>query len=223
MHHHRSWLHASPSARRDAVAAGERGAVLVELAFIAMFLVVLVAGTFDYGFAWRTGMAVNEAARTGARVGSGQGISRGADYYALNGVRSALQSAGITSDVQKVVIFKSTTTTGRVPASCLASTPSGTCNVLTGAQLSALSVSSYDLTISADPKVAPTGTGCLRSSAARHVGWCPNARSNNQDAGADYFGIYVEVRYRNKFRVLGEGTTVTRTAVMRLEPTGFGG
>ena len=103
-----------PSERR---AAGERGAVLVELAFIAMFLVILVAGTFDYGFAWRTGLAVNEAARTGARVGSGQGISRGADYYALNGVRAALDSSGLTNDVRKVVIFKSTNANGGVPAS----------------------------------------------------------------------------------------------------------
>lgn len=215
--HHRSRRAARPG-RRD-----ERGAVLLELAFIAMILLVIVAGTFDYGFAWRTGMAANEAARTGARVGSGQGISRGADYYALNGVRSALQSSGIAGDVQKVIVFKSTTTNGSVPSSCLLPSPSGSCNVLTGAQLTALSASSYDLTISSDPQVAPTGTGCLRSSAATYVGWCPNARSNNQDTGADYYGIYVEVRYRNKFKVLGESVTVKRTAIMRLEPTGFGG
>ncbi|MEZ5183704.1 MAG: TadE/TadG family type IV pilus assembly protein [Acidimicrobiales bacterium] len=209
-----------PSERR---AAGERGAVLVELAFIAMFLVILVAGTFDYGFAWRTGLAVNEAARTGARVGSGQGISRGADYYALNGVRAALDSSGLTNDVRKVVIFKSTNANGGVPASCVAPSPSGSCNVLTGAQLNALTTTSYNLTISSDPAVAPTGTGCLKSSAATYVGWCPNARSNDQDAGSDYYGVYVEVYYRNKFRVMGDGVTIRRSAIMRLEPTGFGG
>ena len=70
--------------RRVRATAGgrERGAMLVEFAFVAMFLVVLVAGTFDYGFAWRSGLAVNEGARAGARVGSGQSLSRGADYYA---------------------------------------------------------------------------------------------------------------------------------------------
>jgi Flp pilus assembly protein TadG len=200
----------------------ERGATLVEFAFVGMFLLVLVAGTFDYGFAWRTGLAVNESARAGARVGSGQALSRGADYYALNSVKSALTASGAIDQVQKVVIFKSTTSDGVVPSTCLQGSPTGTCNVLTGAQLKALSVSSYDLTISTDPAVAPTGSGCLKSSAAQRVGWCPSARSNDQDAGADYYGVYVEAAYPRKFTSFGGSITVTRTAVMRLEPTGFG-
>lgn len=200
----------------------ERGATLVEFAFVGMFLLVLVAGTFDYGFAWRMGLAVNEAARAGARVGSGQALSRGADYYALNSVRSALTASGAIDQVQKVVIFKSTTADGVVPSTCLQASPSGSCNVLTGAQLKALTASSFDLTISTDPTVAPTGSGCLKSSAAQRVGWCPSARSNDQDAGSDYYGVYVEAAYPRKFTSFGGSITVTRTAVMRLEPTGFG-
>jgi Flp pilus assembly protein TadG len=200
----------------------ERGATLVEFALVAMFLLVLVAGTFDYGFAWRSGLAVNEGARAGARVGSSQGIGRGADYYALNSVKSALTASGAIDQVTKVVVFKSTTTDGVVPSTCTAAVPTGTCNVLTGAQLKALTVSSYDLTISSDPAVAPTGTGCLKSNAAQRVGWCPSARSNSQESGADYYGVYVELSYPRKFSVLGGNITVTRTAVMRLEPTGFG-
>jgi Flp pilus assembly protein TadG len=195
----------------------------VELALVAILLLTLVAGAFDYGFAWRTGLATNEAARTGARVGSSQSLSRGADFYALNGLRASLRSSKVQGDVRKVVIFKSTTANGRVPTSCTLATPSGTCNVLTGAQLEALTVASFDLTISTNPTVAPTGTGCLRSTAALRAGWCPNARSNNQDTGSDYYGVYLEVWYENKFSILGEGTLVRRTAVMRLEPTGFGG
>jgi Flp pilus assembly protein TadG len=211
--------------RRVRATAGgrERGAMLVEFAFVAMFLVVLVAGTFDYGFAWRSGLAVNEGARAGARVGSGQSLSRGADYYALNSVKSALTASGSIDQVQKVVIFKSTSTDGIVPSSCLVANPTaGTCNVLTGAQLKALSVASYDLVVSADPAVAPTGTGCLKTAAALRVGWCPNARSNSQETGADYYGVYVELLYPRKFPVFGSSITVTRTAVMRLEPPGFG-
>ena len=137
----------------------ERGAGLVELALVAMLLFFLVASTFDYGFAWRAGLAVNESARAGARVGSGQAVSRGADYYALNSVKSGLTSSGIIDNVDKVVLFKATTTDGKVPSSCLPATPSGTCNVLTGAQVKALTVSSYDVTISSDPGTAPTGSG----------------------------------------------------------------
>lgn len=212
--------------RRRLVAAAhdrrQRGAGLVEFAFISMILVVLVASTFDYGFAWRAGLAVNESARAGARVGSGQAVSPGADYYALNSLRSSLISSGVVDQVTKVVIFKSTTTDGRVPSTCLTASPTGTCNVLTGAQLQALTASSYDLTISADPAVKPTGTGCLKTSAATRVGWCPNARSNSQDTGADYYGVYIEASYPRKFTAFGSSISITRTAVMRLEPTGFG-
>ncbi|MGN6695020.1 MAG: TadE/TadG family type IV pilus assembly protein, partial [Aquihabitans sp.] len=144
----------------------ERGAGLVELAMVAMLLVFLVASTFDYGFAWRAGLAVNESARAGARVGSGQALSPGADYYALNSVKSSLTSAGILDNVDKVVIFKSTTSDGKVPADCLLATPGGVCNVLTGAQLKALTAASFDVTISSNPATAPTGTGCLKSTAA---------------------------------------------------------
>jgi Flp pilus assembly protein TadG len=216
---HHATRHVARSSRRS---SGERGAVTVELAVVAILLLTLVAGTFDYGFAWRTGLAGNEAARTGARVGSSQALSRGADYYALNGLRASLRSSGVMDDVRKVVIFKSTTADGEVPTSCLNPSPTGTCNVLTGAQLDALTVSSFNLTIPTDGS-SPTGTGCLTTSAAMRAGWCPNARSNNQDTGADYYGVYVELFYDNQFSILGNGTAVKRTAVMRLEPTGFGG
>jgi Flp pilus assembly protein TadG len=201
---------------------GQAGAALVEFALVAMVLLVICASTFDYGFAWRAGLAVNEGARSGARVGSSQSLSKGADYYALNSVRATLLASGAIDQVEKVVIFKSTTANGRVPASCLLNSPSGTCNVLTGAQLEALTLSSYNLVISPDPNVAPTGTGCLNANAAQRVGWCPNARSNNQETGADYYGVYIELKYPRKFKFPGSSIKVTRTAVMRLEPVGFG-
>ena len=50
------------------------------------------------------------------------------------------------------------------------------------------------------------------------AGWCPSARVNNPQASADYVGVYVELWYKNQFPVLGSGTTVRRTAVMRVEP-----
>jgi len=200
----------------------ERGAGLVELALVGLFLTFLVAATFDYGFAWRAGLAVNESARAGARVGSGQSLSAGADYYALNSLRASLTASGTLDQVEKVVIFKATTTDGKVPASCLKASPTGTCNVLTGAQLKALSTASYDVVISSNPAVAPTGTGCLKTSAALRNAWCPNARSNVQASGADYYGVYVQLAYPRKFSAFGPSITVTRTAVMRLEPVGFG-
>ncbi len=212
--------HRHPETSAPTAAAAERGAVLVEFAMVASVLLLLVAGAFDYGWAWRAGLATNEAVRTATRVGSGQNTSPGADYYALNGLRSAMVAAGKLGDVEKVVIFKSSTVDGKVPASCLAATPTGTCNVLTGAQLANLSLSSFNLTIGANNTV--TGTGCLTSAASKRNAWCPTSRSNNQDTGADYYGVYLEMTYDHQFPFLGGSTKVTRTSVMRLEPTSFG-
>lgn len=219
--HHRPRVLTTPTTARTRRA--ERGAALVELSIVAVLMLALVAGAFDYGFAWRSGLTANEAARAGARVGSGQATSPGADYYALNGVRSTLVASGEIDRVQKVIIFKSTTADGAVPSSCRLASPTGTCNVLTGTQLKNLTASSFTLTLSDNPSVKPTGTGCLKSSAALRAGWCPNARSNNLDTGADYYGVFVELKYMHKFAPTGSFTMVRRTAVMRLEPTSFGG
>jgi Flp pilus assembly protein TadG len=189
---------------------GETGAVIVEMAIVAVVLVMLLAGAFDYGQAWRVGLTANEAARTGARVGSGQATALTADFSLLSGMRSALESSGQLDHVVRVVIFRSESEDGRVPWQC--TTGSGTgqrCNIFTGAQLNALPATSSGA-------IHPT-TGCVTNS--ERQGYCPNARDNIQ-LHAHYLGIWVQVRYEHLFPILGSSTTITRTAVMRLEPKG---
>lgn len=191
---------------------------LVELAFVSMIILAMVAATFDLGTGWQSGMAVNEAARTGARVGSGQSTAPGADYYALTGVKASLATAGKLDGVQRVIVYKaSPTTAGKVPASCLNSTPSGTCNVLTGNQFRALDFSSFELS-RATSESPPTGNGCLRSGSARLRNWCPTIRERRQSVGADHYGVYIEYRHDNLMPMFGTSRVITRTAVMRLEP-----
>jgi Flp pilus assembly protein TadG len=47
--------------------AGFRGVAIVEFAFVAIILSVMVAATVDYGRGWQSSLAVTEASRTGAR------------------------------------------------------------------------------------------------------------------------------------------------------------
>lgn len=196
-------------------ARDQRGVAVVEFAFIAMFILTILAGTVDFGRGWHSSMAVTEAARTGVRVGSGQGKAPGADYYALTGVKASLDTAGKLPDVELVVVYKASSLDGKVPSTCLSGSPSGNCNVLTGAQFRALDKPSFDLTfVGTDP---PTGTGCLRNSAARRNAWCPGNRENKQSA-ADYYGVYIEYRQRNLFPISGDARKITRHAVMRIEP-----
>jgi len=202
--HHRS----VPPAERT---LGQRGAVLVELGFVAILLATLVAGAVDFGLGWRTTFAVTEGARTGARVGSAQGNIVGADFALLSGMRSALSSSGLLADVNRVVIYRSDSATGGIPSSCrttTAATISDPCNILTGDQFRALPATNTTGTTSA--------TGCITNSQTKS--WCPTTR-NNVQITAEYIGIWVQVTYKYKFKLVGSTQTIERTAVMRLEPT----
>ncbi|QXC62714.1 pilus assembly protein [Aquihabitans sp. G128] len=184
--------------------------MLVELALVSVLLLTIAAGTYDYGMAWRAGLAGTEAARTGARVGSAQADAVGADFALLSGTRSALASSGQLSNVTRVVIYQSSTTTGEVPANCKTTTSSSIsekCNILTGAQFRAM------------PTAVGTGTldskGCIAASQTRN--WCPTDR-NGVQLTADYLGVWVQLNYSYQFRLVGTTRSIERDAVMRLEP-----
>lgn len=185
---------------------GERGAVIVELAIVSLFLITLFAGTYDYGQAWRSGLAINEATRTAARVGSARGKARDADYAALSGAKSALLSSGKLDQVERVVIFKANAD-DKVPEVCKTGT-SSLCQVLTGAQFrSNWEASAYTAVTDAN--------GCLTVATSKN--WCPTTRVTVQNT-ADYYGIWIKMRHPFEFPILGSGTDVARTAIMRLEP-----
>jgi Flp pilus assembly protein TadG len=182
----------------------ERGAVLVEFATVALFLVVLLAGAFDFGMAWKSSLAVTEAARAGARVGSSSGKNTSADRDLLLSVKAALASSGLLEEVQRVIVYNATTSTA-VPTGC--KTGTGTtlaCDALTGQQLRSLSAAS--------PLDA---NGCISDSARK--GYCPTGR-NNVQINAHYLGIWVQVDYDYEFGLLGSTKKIERTAIMRIEP-----
>lgn len=186
---------------------GERGATLIELAVISVFLITMIAGTFDYGQAWRSGLAVNEASRTGARVGSAQGPSRAADYNALSGAKAALVSSGKLARVLRVVVFRSTAADGKVPAACKTGSTTE-CQVITG--------TAFQTNWQAQPYTSATdAAGCLIIATAKN--WCPTSRIDTQ-ATAEYYGIWIQIRHPYTFPLLGSGTDVARSSTMRIEP-----
>lgn len=181
--------------------------MLVEFAFVGLILLALLAAAFDYGMGWRVGLAANEGVRAGARVGSGQGTELTADYSLLSSMRAALESSGVLDQVERVVVFEAATAAGRVPSACVTGSGSGQeCNILTGAQFRG---------IPADPDDAIDGDGCITPAVTKR--WCPDERVDVQ-LTADYLGVWVRIRHDHMFPVLGDSTTIERTAVMRLEP-----
>lgn len=188
-------------------ARNERGAVLVEMAVVALLLVTLLAGTFDYGMAWRVGLATNEASRTAARVGSARSAERDADYAALSGAKAALDASGQLDKVQRVVIFRSLSANGRMPQSCRTGSGTG-CQVITGDQFR----TAWE-TRTMDQATHPNG--CLRVATSRS--WCPTSRINAQSS-ADHYGVWIMLRQDHRFPIMGDGVDIERTTVMRLEP-----
>lgn len=188
---------ASLKARR---ARGDRGAILVEAAFVLPIMLTLVFGIIEFGFAWRTKITVETGARAGARTGSNLGSNAQADYNALQTTVSALSSIP-SANVDLIVIFNANSS-GTVPATCAAGTSvSGSCNVYLPSTFT----------------LASTSFGCGSSSPDRY--WCPTSRVVSQSAGTDYIGVYVKTHHTFVTKMFGvAGPTVTATAVLRIEP-----
>jgi Flp pilus assembly protein TadG len=193
---------------RDENGDRQRGAALVEFVLIAPVLVLITAAIFEYGLAFRDSMTLSNALRSGARVGSNAGRERQADYTILKSVEAAMTEVP-SSHIVRIIVYKATTANSAVPATCLAVPGSGgvngVCNVYLASDL-ARPLSDYSGT-----------TSCSVSAPDRY--WCPTSRQNSQALGADYLGVWMEIRYTYVTKVLpGTGITIRDRAVMRLEP-----
>lgn len=194
--------------RTDRSAGGrtsERGAVFVEFAIIATFLVALVLGVFEIGLIWSDHQVLTQSARHGARVTSQLGPKAEADVEALKAVEASLN--GINTTVSKIVVFEADAN-GEMPAACetAAAGYSGgaNCNV-------------YDDTSIANLNTAGwwgSGTSC----GVADANWCPTGRSDTQ-ATATYVGVFVEIERNYMTKFFGGGThTMSEITVMRIEP-----
>ncbi len=178
----------------------------MEFSLVLMFILLVAFGIYEFGFAWRSSAGTTSAARSAARTASSLGVDRQADYQALSSLKADLQSSGLLGDVQLVVIYKATTTDGKVPAACTTNaTTSALCNIYTPADLQGLDLSDFDTT-----------TGCLLVATVKN--YCPSGR-NPIMASADYLGVWVKVRHGYQTGLFGSGVDIKRSAVMRLEPT----
>ena len=189
--------------------AGSRGAAIVEFVLIAPVFVLIVAGVLEFGLAFRDSMTVSNALRAGARVGSNAGRERSADYTILKSIEAAMAEVP-SSRIERIIVYKAATADSSVPNACLAVSGSsggvtGVCNVYRASDL-------------ARPATDFAGTTtCTSSSPDRH--WCPTSRQAQQALGADYLGVYMEVRYTYVTKLFpGTGVTIHDRAIMRLEP-----
>lgn len=181
----------------------DRGAVIVEAAIALTALSILFIGITEYGFAWRQTTVVEKTVQQASRVAGNLADQPEADYEALQAFRSLLGSTkNITVDY--IVIYRSTTADGAMPAACLTGSVSGVCN----------RYGAGDLTRPASE------FGCGGSEPDRF--WCPTGRERGRTPAPDYVGVQAQLQYDGMTGMVPGTISITRTAVYAIEPCAFG-
>lgn len=200
--------------RRRRVAAREwgRGAVLVEFALVLPVVVVLVLGLLEYGNLWRQVGTLERAAQQGARAVSAQADGRFADYEGLRAVDAVTRGmSGV--EVDRVVIYRATSSDGEVPPTCLSGSQAGLCNHYTGSQVETTNPVGFPAGSASDPTCAP---------GSWDIAWCPTSRPRG-DVNPIRIGVHVTVSYTPVTGILpGPTVTVERDAVFQIEPCAQG-
>jgi len=190
---------------------GDRGAALVEAAFITPVFALLIFGMIEFGLTFRDYLTVANVSRDGARAASAYGDSLYADYNIIQIARQS--SKGFRpNEIQRLVIFDAGSVSGNIldsghPANpCLTSATGipDVCNV-------------YD---SADLAMSKSNFGCKTAEELDRY-WCPNTREVRASGPPDYIGVYVKARHDFITGMFGPGMDLTDVLVMRIEPQDF--
>ncbi|QGG95697.1 TadE/TadG family type IV pilus assembly protein [Actinomarinicola tropica] len=185
---------------------GDRGAVIIEFAIVAPFLVLILFGIFEFGNAWRQVGSVERATQQGARTAASMANHRFADYEALRAIDTATRGlSGVTVD--QVVIFNATGGSGSVPPACLSGSVGGLCNTYSGAQVRTTSPGGF----SGGNSQSPTCGGSLDAA------WCPLGRSRLQDSIVR-IGVHVRLTYEPVTGLIPGQVQLERTSVYQIDP-----
>ena len=196
---------------RSRRARGERGAALVEAAFITPVFALLLFGILEFGLTFRDYLTVANVSRDSARGGSAYGDALYADYNIIQVARQS--SKGFRpNEIRRLIIFDAGSVNGSIrntssPANaCLTSTTgiAGVCNVYRAADL-------------LRPK---TDFGC-KSTQNLDRFWCPTIREVSASGPPDYIGVYVQARHDFVTGLFGPGVDLKDEIVMRIEPQDF--
>ncbi len=196
-------MFAFAKARRAAKRHNERGAVLVEMAFMLPVLILLIFGALEYGLMFKERLTIASAASSAGRTGATMGIVDEADFAILSALEAGLYDQVDASVVVSVDIFKADPITGHKTATFntyIYNTTDPTCKWVP----------------CPDPGhgsyVAPTG-------------WPPSSRDTVLDAdGLDVLGVEIKYHHTPITNILTSlDRDFTERALVRLEPDVFGG
>jgi Flp pilus assembly pilin Flp len=193
----------------------ERGTAIVEFALIAPILFLILFGIIEFGFVFKDSLTLTNMTRSGVRTGAavGNATSPDADFQILQAIAGA--SGALSSNINYVIVFKASSSSGTVPSACITAAQGGTqgvsgeCNIYSPTEIS---------TIKSQTWAQQSGTGNWGCGTTTWDGdYCPGSRIVSQSAGPDYLGVSISAHHSN---VTGffHSLTMTDTSIMRLEP-----
>lgn len=183
----------TPAPRR-----GERGAAVLELAFVFVPLVLIMVITVELGLLWKQQLDVDQSARAGARAVAALTNDPNADREALRSLVGSLSPEAL-ANVDSVVIYQASAS-GDMAAACATSSTS-TCN-----RYSLVALGDLD---------DDSRWGCGGSAHDRH--WCPSSRDPQLHAPVEA-GVRIEFRHDWTLGMFPDGVDLTSVTVMRLDP-----
>ncbi|MEO0493648.1 MAG: TadE family protein [Actinomycetota bacterium] len=204
--------------RRARRASGDRGLAMVEMAIVAPFLALMMAGIVEYGTMWRDNQTLSSSTRAATRVASNLGSNHLADYEAILSLNSGLSSIdGFT--LEDVMIYDASAADGAPHSSCFTGSgdpqdSAGYCNHYTGAEVAAIAVLACDPSCSDFQATVGSCAGSLTWA------FCPQTdRETSQTVGLTSVGVWVRIN-REYFTGIfpGDGVTMEDRTVMKVEP-----
>lgn len=195
---------------------GDEGAVLVEAAVVIPFLVVLVLGLMEFGYAWRNENVVAASVRSSARVATQSLSNPQADRFAIESYLGTV-SQGRNLTTNKIIIYaidETANPTGAVPSACLTASTvgappygvAGVCNVYIPSQWTPANLVSANFSCGAgdyDIKFCPT-----------------TMRTALLPATPTTVGVYADVTYKMLTKILpGSTLKLSDKSIARVEPS----
>ena len=195
----------SPSASKNYRRDDERGAALVEMAFVLPLLILLIFGAVEYGLMFKERLTIASAASSAGRTGATMGTREEADIRILEALEAGLYDQVDEAVLVRVKIFRADDF---------------------GGMTTDVNTYRYDPTVLPGackwdpcPDPAVTGWGFGGS-------WTPDARDtelNPGGGGLDVLGVEVTYHHNavtNLFSTLDRD--FAERALVRLEPDVFG-
>ncbi len=180
-----------PPARQAARRADERGAVLVEAAFVLPVLIILMLGIFEFSLIFKDQQTIYSATRSGARIASAEARNTNYQTNTVDAVTTAL-AAIPQSNWRELWIYK---------ASSSGMPPSGNFTTCSGACV----------------KYVWTAGAWVKQSGSDWAATGTNSQyacSGNPDS----LGVYLKIDHSMISGMFGNTKTLTDKTIIKLEP-----